>query len=79
MWVSIISLVVVIAAVGLYFVKQNYDENNAKLIEDAGIEGYKQGAIEVMTYISEQVTQCKQVPLNVSGVITTLVAMECLQ
>jgi len=53
----------------------------SKLTKDVGQSrqtGYNQGAIDIITYIATQASQCKQVPLNVSGQITILVSVNCL-
>ena len=68
-------IVLLIAALGL----AAYDiSKHAKEIDQSKTEGYNQGAVDIITYIASQASQCKQVPLNVSGQVTTVVSLSCL-
>ena len=82
MKIVMLSIIFLLLAGGIVYFGitiENMKSNESILINQSAMAGYNQGATDVITYIAVETSQCKTVPLNVSGQIITLISVNCLQ
>ena len=68
----------IISIIG-YFAYNYYNDSIIKAGQEGYQEAYTLGATDAITYITTQAETCKQVPINISGKVTTLISLSCLQ
>jgi archaellum component FlaF (FlaF/FlaG flagellin family) len=72
--IGILLAVCILGIIG-YFAYEAYNNQ----IKEAQQISYEQGIVDAATYIAIEAAQCKQVPLNISNQIVTLVSVDCLR
>ncbi len=70
--ILILVIVVLLVVVAYAFIAK-------PVINGLVIQGYNQGAQDVIVQIAQQATTCQQVPLRIGNQTINIVAVECLQ